>query len=120
MPRDPRAYLFEVIEAAERIFEFTKGISVDSYLSNDLVRSGVERQFTIIGEAISQLSQHHPDTADKLTHRARIVAFRNILIHAYASIDDRIIWDLIQSGLALLRQEASNLLDALDSGHDES
>jgi len=119
MPRDPRAYLFDVIQAADRIAEFTKGISLETYRSNDLVRSGVERQFTIIGEAVSQLSHHHPEIADRLTHRARIIAFRNILIHAYASIDDAIAWDLIEGGLALLRHEANELKNA-QNPDDES
>jgi uncharacterized protein with HEPN domain len=114
MPRDPRAYLYDVIAAADRIAGFTTETSLDAYRNDDLVRSGVERQFTIIGEAVSQLSRHHPEIADRLTHRARIVAFRNILIHAYASIDDAIVWDLIEGGLALLRQEASTLIESLD------
>lgn len=43
---------------------------------------------------------------------ARKYLFRNILIHAYATIDDRIVWGLIERKLPQLRVEVKNLLAA--------
>ncbi|WP_223839911.1 DUF86 domain-containing protein [Saccharopolyspora pogona] len=42
----------------------------------------VERQFEIVGEALNQLSKVDADLAAKVPDLPRIVAFRNILIHA--------------------------------------
>ena len=57
-----------------------------------MLRLAVERAFAIIGEALAQLAQVDSTAASKITEFRSIVAFRNILIHAYAQIDDRIVW----------------------------
>jgi uncharacterized protein YutE (UPF0331/DUF86 family) len=41
---------------------------------------------------------------------AKIVGFRNILVHGYASVDDRIVWGVIEIHLAPLRQAVAQLL----------
>jgi uncharacterized protein with HEPN domain len=57
MQHDPRAYLWDVQQAAEAIDEFTAGLDAARYAENALVRAAVERQFRIIGEALNRLSQ---------------------------------------------------------------
>ena len=51
MRREPRAYLWDVREAADNILELTRGIRIESYLEDLMLRSAVERQFEILGEA---------------------------------------------------------------------
>jgi uncharacterized protein with HEPN domain len=63
------------------------------------LRSAVERQFEILGEALDQLSGLDPDMAEKIPELPRIVAFRNILIHGYAGVDDRLVWGVVESRL---------------------
>jgi uncharacterized protein with HEPN domain len=55
MRREPRAYLWDVREAADTILEFTRGLGLDDYLADRKLRSAVERQFEILGEALNQL-----------------------------------------------------------------
>ena len=52
MTRDPRAYLADVIEAGIAIQDAVATISFDDYCSSRLIRSAVEREFMIIGEAL--------------------------------------------------------------------
>jgi len=73
-----------------------------------MLRSAVERQFSIIGEALSRLDKDSPDVAAAIPDHGRIIAFRNILIHGYAAVDDRIVWGVIENHLASLR----NAVDA--------
>ncbi len=61
MPRDARKYLFDVQRATDCITRFCQGKQFSDYQSDDLLRSAVERQFEIIGEALSQLGRHAPD-----------------------------------------------------------
>jgi len=57
MQRDPRAYLNDILEAAAAIEAATAGLDGESYGSNRLIRSAVEREFIIIGEALRVISQ---------------------------------------------------------------
>ena len=56
MQRDSRAYLADIIESCDAISTALSDMQIDDYLSNRLVRSSVEREFTIIGEAVLALS----------------------------------------------------------------
>ena len=75
-----------------------------------MLRSAVERQFEIIGEALNQLSKVDPEVASRIPELRRIVAFRNILIHGYATVDDALVWQALVDKLPGL-QEALNKLD---------
>jgi uncharacterized protein with HEPN domain len=70
----------------------------------------VERQFEIVGEALNQLSRTAPDLAAQVPDSARIIAFRNILIHGYAIVDDEIVWRATQENLPALRAALDALL----------
>jgi len=74
------------------------------------LRSAVERQFQIIGEALNQLSKIDLRAADRITDYRRIIAFRNILIHGYAEIDDRIVWGVVEGQLSQLKRDVNALL----------
>lgn len=110
MPRDPRAYLWDVEQACKAIVEFTDGMDEAGYLANRLVRAAVERQFEIIGEALNQLARQAPDLAHEIPDLSAIVAFRNVLIHGYAQIDDRIVWRNIRTNLPHLSRRVSELI----------
>lgn len=61
MQRDPKAYLYDIKEAAENIKEFTKGMSLEDYCNNELVKAAVERKFAIIGEVLMHLRDEYPE-----------------------------------------------------------
>jgi len=74
-----------------------------------MLRSAVERQFEILGEALNRLSKVDPATAERIDDLPRIVAFRNILIHGYAVVDDRIVWEIVVTRLDLLDERLSSV-----------
>ena len=76
-----------------------------------MLRSAVERQFEIIGEALAQLARLDEKIVARVSEHSRIIAFRNILIHGYAGIDERLVWDIVQSKLPVLRLEIERLLN---------
>lgn len=94
MARDPRAYLWDARRASALIGEFVTGRSWEDYEADPLLRSAVERQFEIVGEALNHLARVDSELAEGVPDLARIVAFRNVLIHGYASIDDRLVWEV--------------------------
>ncbi|WP_411882888.1 DUF86 domain-containing protein [Polaromonas sp. YR568] len=92
MQRDPRAWLWDVQEAASTIGQFTAGLDAGGYAGTPLVYSAVERKFEIIGEALNQLAKIRPDLAARVPYLPQIVAFRNQLIHGYARVDHDTVW----------------------------
>jgi uncharacterized protein with HEPN domain len=111
MRPDPRKYLWDAPYAAELIHDFARGRSFEDYQSNAMLRSAVERQFEIIGEALNLLSKVDPAVASRIPELGRIVAFRNILIHGYANVDDALVWQVLVDRLPGLQQVLNELLD---------
>ena len=48
--------------------------------------------------------------AERIKDYRRIIAFRNILIHAYATVDDRIVWGVVEGDLPALSASQATLL----------
>lgn len=61
MERDAATYLFDMREAGARLRRFTAGKTFNDYSQDELLQSAVERQFEILGEALTQLNKLAPD-----------------------------------------------------------
>jgi uncharacterized protein with HEPN domain len=110
MPPEVAKLLFDMKRAAERIERFAAGKSYEDYVTDDLLRSGVERQFEIIGEAMTRLVKVDRTTAERITDYRKIAGFRNAMIHGYDHIDDTISWGVVTLKLPVLKHELDALL----------
>ena len=110
MHADAGKLLWDAQQAAERVSRFISGKSFTDYQADEYLRSAVERQFEIIGEALNKLARIDPATAATIPELLRIVAFRNILIHGYASVDNRLVWGVIETNLNPLKTALGKLL----------
>jgi len=110
MRLESKKYLFDIKQAACLLADFTQGKSFADFQDDPMLRSAVERQFEIIGEALTKLAKADQETAALITEHRRIIAFRNILIHGYAQIDERLVWGVLDSKLPTLSQEVTKLL----------
>ena len=108
-PRSPQL-LEDIRDAAAFIAEVTGGVTLERYAADRMLRQAVERNFEIIGEAVKRLSAADAATAARIGHREQIIAFRNILIHGYATVDDKIVWGVIENHLRSLRDSVRALL----------
>lgn len=110
MHADARNLLWDARQAAERVVRFTHGKTFGDYQTDELLRSAVERQLEIVGEALNQLSRVDSATAAAIPDLPRIVGFRKLLIHGYASVDNRIVWGLVEANLGSLVHSPEALL----------
>ena len=111
--RDPRAFLWDVRESALAILSFTAGMDSTAYASNSMAQAAVERKFEIIGEALNQLAKLDAALASRIPDLPQIVAFRNQLIHGYATMNVSTVWNIAQNALPTLIEAVQTLLAEL-------
>jgi uncharacterized protein with HEPN domain len=85
MRRD-RLLLTEIMEAVERIIDLTDGHSLDDFESDRDRRDALLWNFTVLGEAVGQLSDETKDAHPGVAWMAPI-RMRNRIVHGYWSID---------------------------------
>jgi uncharacterized protein with HEPN domain len=111
MQPDSPALPWDARRAAELVRSFVADKAWTDYVEDPMLRSAVERQFEIVGEALNRLARTDPAVAEQIEDLPRIVAFRNVLIHGYATIDDAIVWEVATTRLVGLIELLTNLLD---------
>jgi uncharacterized protein with HEPN domain len=50
-----------------------------------------------------------PTAAAKISEHRRIIGLRNILVHSYAKVDDRVIWSIVVDKLPRLRRDLEDM-----------
>lgn len=95
MRHETAKFLYDIRQACDLLHDFTRDKSLDDYLSDPLLRSAVERQLMIVGEALSQALKIDPALADAITDARRIVNFRNVIVHGYAAIEPQTVWGIL-------------------------
>ncbi|HEV2852465.1 MAG TPA: HepT-like ribonuclease domain-containing protein [Thermoanaerobaculia bacterium] len=107
---DPRTFLFDIQKACELFVEFTSGMTFPGYAADPKTRSAVERQLEIIGEALGQMLRIFPEKEELFPEAPDIIAFRNRLIHGYASVSNSVVWGIVQGDLPDLKTLVDSLL----------
>ena len=89
--------------------ELLSGKTLADLESDRALQLILEREFEIIGEAMSRLQRTDQAAFSKISQGHRIIGTRNILAHGYDAIDHRILWDAYQQDLPLLLNELGSL-----------
>lgn len=112
MRPDSRKLIWDASEAVARIQQFIAGKTLADYDADALLSSAVERQLEIVGEALHRFTRADPEAAHSIEEIGRIVGMRNVLAHGYASVDNRLVWDVVTTKLDRLALQ----LEALAQG----
>ncbi len=107
--------LLDALTACRAIQSFVAGRTFDEYEQDLMLRSAVERQFEIIGEALNQAEKENAEVSVLVPDARRIVGLRNRIIHGYDSVDDELLWQTVQTHVPPLAERLAQLL-----GPDES
>jgi uncharacterized protein with HEPN domain len=109
--RPDRLYLLDIIEAADRIDIHLADRDREMFLADVTRQAAVLHELTVIGEAAARLSlplrQAHPATP-----WAKIVSFRNVVVHEYFALSWEIVWDTATELVPELRFEVAAVLSA--------
>ena len=92
MKDDLLAYWDDILRSGKASRHSIAGYTFEDYSSDELLRSGVERKLKIIGESLSRIKRDDPELLQQIPEHRAVIFFRNILVHGYDTIDDRIVW----------------------------
>ena len=112
MNDETRKNLIDILQAAEEIQGFVCGIHFEGYQNTPVTKRAVERDFEIIGEALSRIKNTDSELLEKISEHYRIIGFRNILIHGYDVVDEAIVWQAVTNHLPILIREVKEILSA--------
>jgi uncharacterized protein with HEPN domain len=101
-PRDPRVELHDAVTAGEAVRDFIAGRTLEDYREDLMLRSAVERQFEILGEALGRAIRIDPGLDERLPSLRGAIDFRNVVAHEYDRLADATVWDIACNELPAL------------------
>ena len=101
--------LAHINQAIGRIKRYTKDLSYDSFIADDMVYYAVVKNIEIIGEVANMLTAEfqiaHPKTPWKM-----IKGMRNYIVHEYFQIDSNVVWNVVTQNLPELEAQVTEYL----------
>jgi uncharacterized protein with HEPN domain len=111
MQDNTRTCLYDILQAASDILEFTRDLVHADYVADAKTQAAVERKFEIIGEALNRIKRIDKPVVAIIPDHERIISFRNIISHGYDIINPVIVWDAVQNHLPSLVRVVQGLLN---------
>lgn len=102
-------FLKDIINAMNKIFNYTKNMTKEDFKKDDKTIDAVLRNIEIIGEAANKLSERIYEE-NKSVPWVRMIGLRNIVIHEYFGVDLNIIWKIITVNLPETKPKIENIL----------
>ena len=113
MKRTFNLYLQDILEAIERVEQYTQGMNLEEFSKSKITIDAVLRNLEIIGEAATQLPKDKKEKYNKVPWED-IQNFRIVAAHHYWKIDKVTIWDIIENQLNILSQQIQEILEKED------
>lgn len=96
-----KAYLLDILIAARKVLEFTRGVTWEEFQRSDMLQNAVMRPLEIIGEVARKISQETKNTHPVVPWND-MIGMRNRLIHEYFRINLQTVWDTVQNDIPRL------------------
>ena len=100
----------DLVTAADAIGGFVAGRTLDSYKADLMLRSAVERQFEILGEALARALRLDPELHERLPAARGAIDFRNVIANEYDALAAATVWDIARNELPALAVDVATEL----------
>ncbi len=95
------AYLWDMLESARMIHDFTSGVSFNYYLQDKKLQLAIERLLEIIGEAAKCVSESFRQSHTEIPWKS-IIGQRNVIAHEYGEIKQERLWAVVENHIPQL------------------
>lgn len=95
-----------IIQEIEKVKQLTQN-NFNTFRSEILYQRAIERDLEIIGEAIRKMIEIDPNI--QISSAKNIIGLRNIISHAYDSVEPELLWGIIQNNIPVLNKEVIHL-----------
>jgi len=107
--RQDEATLLDIAGAATHILSFVAGLTTEDFLKDDKTLSAVLHQLLVLGEATKRLSVEFRTEHSEIQWRL-MAGMRDILIHAYDTVDLDEVWKTATKDMPDLLSQVQPLL----------
>ena len=108
-------HLWDMLDAAQAIAEFVRGIDQEAYRRNRMMQLAVERCLQAIGESARKVSEPTKAAHPEIPWQ-KIVSQRNVLAHEYGAINQDRLWRVAASDIPSLIEHLTRLVPAAPEG----
>lgn len=108
MIKDDLAYIEHILDCIRKINEFSSGLSLKEFQTNEMVQDAIIRNIEIIGEASKKISKDTKQTHYKIPWK-EIAGMRDKLIHDYLGVDVEVVWKTIHQDIPILEKLISEI-----------
>ena len=98
MPREPRLYAEEMLEAIETIRGYVGALGKTAFCADQRTVDAVIRNLEVLGEAAKRVPADLRARAPEVRWR-EFASLRDVLIHQYFRVDLDILWDVVTTKL---------------------
>ena len=112
MKKDSTIFLRHILDEITKIENSTKEISRTEFKKELDIHDAVIRRIEIIGEAAKNLPKTTKDNHPEIEWK-KIAGTRDVLIHAYFSIDLDLVWGIVKKDLPKLKKQIQNILTTI-------
>lgn len=102
-------YLEHILDRANKIIQFTHGMTESDFLDDEKTQSAVIRELEVIGEATKRISDNYKNNHTEIPWKL-MSGMRDVLIHDYEGVDPFTVWDTIQQNVPVLTEQLKKLL----------
>jgi uncharacterized protein with HEPN domain len=105
--------IVDAIGAIDAATGFVRGRTLEQYEADLMLRSAVERQVEILGEACSRLGRIDESLTERAPAARLAIGMRNRIIHGYDAVDDETVFETVGQHLAGLRAALQQWLEEI-------
>jgi len=106
-------YIKHILDSISDIDDSISDLSKKEFKESKDVRDAVVRRLEVIGEAAKNISKDLKEAHPEIEWK-KIAGTRDVMIHAYFSVDLDIVWEIIKQDLPVLKKQILKIKKELE------